>query len=427
MKHRPFPALLALPVARNWLTAFALLLIIAWPTTPALAAAPTLETRAQQAILIDLTTNTVLLEKNADQAMYPSSMSKLMTAYVAFKRLQEGGLHWEDKLTVSERAWRTGGSKMFVGLNEQISVRQLLQGIITQSGNDACITLAEGVAGSEEGYVTLMNEAASDMGLKHSHFTNTTGLPDPRHYTTARDLSIIAGHILKEFPDFYPMYSVRSFTHNNITQPNRNPLLGNFAGADGLKTGHTDAAGYGLVGSAVRDGRRLLMVVNGLPSLTARAEDSARLLDWGFREFASTAVVKKDAVVTEADVWLGNPARVKLVAGADLVLTIPRAQARGIKAKAVFNSPIANGLKAGTQVGTIVVSSSVGGGADSASKLLEVPLVVASDTTSLSGPARVFEAFRYLLWGSKPATAPEPAAAAAPAADVATTPRPTPR
>ncbi|MBU3656093.1 MAG: D-alanyl-D-alanine carboxypeptidase, partial [Alphaproteobacteria bacterium] len=318
-----------------------LTLFLAWPSNRAQAA--TIETRAQQAVLIDLSTNTVLLEKNADQAMYPSSMSKLMTAYVAFNRLKEGGLQWEDKLTVSERAWRTGGSKMFVGLNEQISVRDLLQGIITQSGNDACITLAEGIAGSEEGYVALMNEAAGDIGLRHSHFNNTTGLPDPRHYTTARDLSIIASRILKDFPDFYPMYSVRSFTYNNITQPNRNPLLGNFAGADGLKTGHTDAAGYGLVGSAIRDGRRLLMVVNGLPSMTARAEDSARLLDWGFREFASTAVVKKDAVVTEADVWLGNPARVKLVAGADLVLTIPRAQARSLKAKAVFNSPIANG------------------------------------------------------------------------------------
>jgi D-alanyl-D-alanine carboxypeptidase (penicillin-binding protein 5/6) len=299
---------------------------------------------------------------------------------------------------------------MFVGLNEQISVRDLLQGIITQSGNDACITLAEGIAGSEEGYVAMMNEAANDIGLRHSHFNNTTGLPDPRHYTTARDLSIIASRILKDFPDFYPMYSVRSFTYNNITQPNRNPLLGNFTGADGLKTGHTDAAGYGLVGSAIRDGRRLLLVVNGLPSLTARAEDSARLLDWGFREFVSTAVVKKDAVVVEADVWLGNPARVKLVAGADLQLTIPRAQARSIKAKAVFNSPIPSDLKAGTQVGTIVVTSGVGGGVggggDGTSKPLEVPLVVANDTASLSGPARVVEAFRYLMWGSKPATAP---------------------
>jgi D-alanyl-D-alanine carboxypeptidase (penicillin-binding protein 5/6) len=414
------------------LLTFSLTLFLAWPTNPAQAA--TMETRAQQAVLIDLSTNTVLLEKNADQAMYPSSMSKLMTAYVAFKQLHDGGLQWENKLTVSERAWRTGGSKMFVGLNEQISVRDLLQGIITQSGNDACITLAEGIAGSEEGYVAMMNEAASDIGLRHSHFNNTTGLPDPRHYTTARDLSIIASRILKDFPDFYPMYSVRSFTYNNITQPNRNPLLGNFAGADGLKTGHTDAAGYGLVGSAIRDGRRLLLVVNGLPSLTARAEDSARLLDWGFREFVSTAVVKKDAVVVEADVWLGNPARVKLVAGADLQLTIPRAQARSIKAKAVFNSPIPSDLKAGTQVGTIVVTSGVGGSGvggsgDGASKPLEVPLVVANDTTSLSGPARVVEAFRYLMWGSKPATAPgspstSPSASPASAPAAATSPSP---
>jgi D-alanyl-D-alanine carboxypeptidase (penicillin-binding protein 5/6) len=369
-------------------------------------AAP-ISTRAQQALLIDLTTDTVLLDKNADQMMYPSSMSKLMTVYLAFQKIRDGSLRWDDSFLISKKAWKTGGSKMFLEVNTRVGLRDLLQGIITQSGNDACIVLAEGVAGSEEAYVERMNAVAKDMGLKNTHFANVTGLPNPQHYSTARDLSIIARKILTEFPDFYPMYGVREFTYGGITQPNRNPLLGKMVGADGMKTGQTDAGGHGLVASVMRNGRRLLLVVNGLPSDTARAEDATNLLEWGFREFTNVTVVKKDAVVAEADVWLGNPARVPLLAGSDLTLTLSRAQAKNLTAKAVFSMPLPADLKAGAVVGKILIT----GAADRA---LEVPLILAKDTDAMHGPARVFEAFRYLLWGTKdapPLSALPPAAA----------------
>jgi D-alanyl-D-alanine carboxypeptidase (penicillin-binding protein 5/6) len=253
-----------------------LLLVILLPSV-----AKAFETKAKQAILVDLTTHTVLLDKNADERMPPSSMSKLMTTYMIFDGLRNGSLELSDKLRVSEKAWRKGGSKMFVELGKQIALEDLLRGIIIQSGNDACIVVAEHLAGSEEAFANMMNEKAKEIGLVGSNFVNATGWPDPEHYMTARDLYVLALHIMAEFPQYYPFYSEKSFTYHNIKQPNRNVLLHRNLGVDGMKTGHTQAAGYGIVVSAKNDeGRRLLLVINGMESERERADEAARLIPY---------------------------------------------------------------------------------------------------------------------------------------------------
>ena len=249
---------------------------------PALAPpAQALETRAREAFLIDVTTGTVLLEKDADVSMPPASMSKIMTAYLVFGALKEGRISLDDKLPVSEKAWRKGGSKMFVEVGSEVSVEDLLRGVIVQSGNDACIVLAEALAGSEEAFAEQMTRKAREIGMEGSTFTNSTGWPDPNHRMTARDLAILAERMVQDFPDFYHYYSEREFTYNGIRQGNRNPLLYKNLGADGLKTGHTEEAGYGLTASAERDGRRLVLVINGLESIKARSEEAERLIASG--------------------------------------------------------------------------------------------------------------------------------------------------
>ena len=260
-----------------------LLLLIALAAGPSARA---LDIAAREVILIDYQTWTVLEESNADKRMPPSSMSKLMTAFMLFEAIHSGELSLDDEFQVSENAWRkggaaSGGSTMFLEPNTSVRVEDLLRGIIIQSGNDACIVVGENMAGSEEAFADEMTARAYELGMTNSNFTNTTGLPDPEHYTTARDLAILAKRIIVDFPEYYSLYKETEFTYNEIKQFNRNPLLYRPGGADGLKTGHTNAAGYGLTASAVRDGRRLIMVANGMESTQARSEETSRLMDWG--------------------------------------------------------------------------------------------------------------------------------------------------
>ena len=294
-------------------------------TTPATSPLGPVDTVARQALLIDFDTGAVLLEKSADERMPPSSMSKLMTMYVVFDLLKQGRLRLDQQMPVSERAWRMGGSKMFVQIGSQISVEDLARGVIVQSGNDACIVLAEGISGSEQQFAELMNEVARRIGLRDSVFRNATGWPDPEHRMTARDLATLARRIINDHPEYYRFYNERSFRWNDITQENRNPTLARVPGADGLKTGHTEEAGYGLTASAKRGERRLILVVNGLPSMRARAEESARLLEWGFREFDNVVMFRAADTVEDVPVYLGERPTVPLVTGRDLVLTMPRA------------------------------------------------------------------------------------------------------
>ena len=364
-----------------------LVLVMARPV-----AAQVIETPARQAILIDATTGTVLLEKAADVAMPPASMSKLMTIYMVFERLKAGALSLDDKFLVSEKAWRMGGSKMFVMVNTRVSVADLLRGIIVQSGNDASIVIAEGISGSEAAFADEMNRRAREIGLADSTFLNATGWPDEGHVMSARDVATLAGLIIREFPQYYPMFAEKYFSYNGIRQGNRNPLLYKRFGADGLKTGHTEASGYALVASAERKGRRLILVVNGLDSARARSSEAARLLEWGFRETHTYRLFKKGDVVERADVWLGTEPTVPLVIERDLNLTLPRKLRRKMVAKVVYTSPVPAPLLKGTPVARLVVTAP---GRDP----VEVPLVAGEAVERLGLLGRLGAAVGYLVWG----------------------------
>ncbi len=326
------------------------------PTTPASTPLGPMDTQAKQAILVDADTGAILLDKNADERMHPSSMSKLMTAYVVFDLLKQGRLRMDQTLTVSERAWKMGGSKMFVDLGSQISVNDLLHGVIVQSGNDACIVLAEGISGSEQQFAELLNEYGKKIGLTNSTFRNATGWPDPEHLMTCHDLARLARRIINDFPEYYSLYSVRSFQWHGISQENRNPLLGRVAGADGLKTGHTEDGGYGLTSSVKRGDRRLILVVNGMGSMRARGEESERLIEWGFREFENVVLFRASDTVEEAPVYLGDRATVPLVGGRDLVMTLPRQWRRNMQVKLRYEGPIPAPIAKGQEVGSLDVS-----------------------------------------------------------------------
>jgi D-alanyl-D-alanine carboxypeptidase (penicillin-binding protein 5/6) len=365
------------------------------PTSSPLA----LETTARQALIMDYNTGTILFEKNADERMPPSSMSKIMTAYMVFKAIKEGRLKLDDTFPVSERAWRIQGSKMFVTLGSRVAVEDLIRGMIIQSGNDACVVLAEGLAGSEDAFAERMNEEAKKLGLTGSNFKNASGWPDPDHYMTARDLTTLAVHLIKEFPEFYKYDSEMSFTYGKdekgvpIKQGNRNPLLYKNLGADGLKTGHTDAAGYGLTASAIRDGRRVVMVLNGLPSMRGRAEESERLLEWAYREFANFKLVEAGQPVEKADVWLGDQPTVQLTAGKDFVVTMPKRARQQLKVTAVYDGPVPAPISKGQQVGKLVLSAP---GIND----IELPLVASESVGKLGFAGRITAAINYLLWGS---------------------------
>lgn len=350
------------------------------------------DTPARHAIMIDMSTDTTILEKDADVPMPPASMSKLMTIYMVFDRLKSGRLSLEDKFLVSRKAWRKGGSKMFVMVNTRVAVKDLLRGIIVQSGNDACIVIAEGIAGSEDAFAELMTKKAREIGLANSSFKNATGWPADGHVMSARDIATLSMKLIRDFPEYYPIYAETSFTYSGIKQGNRNPLLYKDFGADGLKTGHTEDSGYGLAASAERNGRRLVLVVNGLPSMRARSSESARLLEWGFRETATYSLFKKGQPVETAAVWLGDQPTVKMLTGSDVALTLPKAARRDITVKIFYQTPIPAPIVAGAPLGRIEIAAP---GKDK----ITVPLLAASDVGRLGTWGRVNAAAQYLLWG----------------------------
>lgn len=326
------------------------------PPTPAQTPLGPVDTLARHALIVDFDTDAVLLEKNADERMPPSSMSKLMTMYMVFEQLKQGRMRLDQELPVSERAWRMGGSKMFVQIGSQVKVEDLIRGVVVQSGNDACIVFAEAISGSESQFAELMNERARQIGLTSSTFRNSTGWPDPEHRTTCRDLARLARRIILDFPEYYRYYNERSFRFNDISQDNRNPALARVAGADGLKTGHTEEAGYGLTASAKRGERRLILVFNGLPSMRARAEESERLLEWGFREFENVVLFRASDVVEQVPVYLGERATVPLVGGQDLIVTLPRAWRSRLQVRLRYEAPLPAPVLKGARHGTIEVS-----------------------------------------------------------------------
>lgn len=318
------------------------------------------DTKATHALLMDADTGYVMFEKEADKPMPPASMSKLMTVYIVFDALKDGRLKLEDEFIVSENAWRTGGtlsggSTMFLKPAEKVKVLDLLKGVIIQSGNDACITIAENLAGSESAFAELMNEKAKELGLTNSTFRNSTGLPDPEHKMSAKDLAKLAQILIKNFPDYYYLFSEKSFKHNGITQGNRNPLLYKIPGADGLKTGHTKESGYGLTGSVLSsDGRRVILVINGLNSMKERDEESRRLATYGSNGFITSTLVVKDKVVDTIPVWLGQEDGVDAVTEKEYKMT----HAKGRKTPVIkisYNSPIVAPVKKGDIIATLKI------------------------------------------------------------------------
>ncbi len=334
-----------------------------------------------------------VLARQALERMPPSSMSKLMTMYVVFEHLKSGRLQLDQMLPVSERAWRMGGSKMFVELNAQVKVEDLIRGVIVQSGNDACIVLAEAISGSEQQFAEAMNVAGRRIGLTNSTFRNSTGWPDPEHRTTARDLATLARRIITDFPEFYAYYSERSFRFNNISQDNRNPLLARVAGADGLKTGHTDEAGFGLTGSVRRGDRRVIMVVNGLPSMRARAEESERLMEWAFREFEAVVLFRAQDTIEEVPVYLGERSKVPMVGGRDLVLTLPRQWRTRLQVRLRYDAPLTAPVARGQQIGEMLVG---GQGVPE----LRVPLLAGADVERLGLVSRIPAVVSRWVFGS---------------------------
>lgn len=315
--------------------------------------------RSSHMMLLDGDTGTVLAQKHADEKMFPSSMSKLMTLYELFGELKKGTLQLTDQFTVSEKAWAIQGSKMWVPIHGSVAVEDLIHGIATQSGNDACIVVAEGLAGSEEAFAQRLNNTAKSIGMTGSNFVNASGWPDENHYTTAHDLVVLAQRLVNDFPEYFHYFSLPEFTYNNIRQYNRNPLLNRTSlGVDGLKTGHTEIAGYGIVLTAKHpvSGRRLILVVNGLDSTKSREQESEALLSWGFRNFETKTVVQAGQVLGSADVWLGDEEKVELTASEDVKLTVPVGKGGDVSAKLVFNSPIAAPITQGQPIGDLVIS-----------------------------------------------------------------------
>lgn len=316
---------------------------------------------APTAILIEASSGSVLFEKNADELRAPSSMMKLMTAEVVFNAIKKGDIKLTDEYRISENAWRkggapSGGSTMFAAINSKVSVDDLLHGAIIQSGNDACIALAEGIAGNEKIFASdFMTKRARELGMTKSTFGNSNGLPDPGNKMTVRELGMLARHIILDFPEFYKLFGEKEFTWNKIRQPNRNPLLNSLEGADGLKTGYTKEGGYGMVGSAVQNGTRLIVVVNGLEDAEDRATEAKKMLEWGFRNFETRTLIAADQPVGYAKVFGGDSRSVKLVAKEPVKVMVHKSGGDKLIARVVYNGPVRAPVQAGQQVGVVRV------------------------------------------------------------------------
>jgi len=311
---------------------------------------------ASSYILIDFNSGRILAEKDPDKRLAPASLTKIMTVYVVFRELKAGHLTLDEKVTISQNAWETGGSKMFVEVNKQVAVEDLLQGVVIQSGNDASVALAEHVAGTEQTFATMMNEQAARLGMNNSHFENSMGLPSPNHYSTARDLATLTQALIKEFPDYYRWDSQKEFTYNKITQQNRNQLLWRDASVDGVKTGFTDEAGYCMVASAKREDMRLISVVMGTASANARANESQSLLNYGFRFFETHRLYDANTPLTEARVRKGVSSKLQVGVAEDIYITAPRKHFSELKAETQVDKAIVAPINKGDTVGSLHVT-----------------------------------------------------------------------
>ena len=331
-----------------------ILFVVAAVTTAAVAPVPALPTLAAKSyLLMDFNSGRILASKDVDQRIEPASITKIMTAYVVYKEIESGHLQLHDPVTISKKAWQMGGSKMFIDVGKQVTVDDLLKGLVIQSGNDAAVALAEHVGGSEDVFASLMNQYASKLGLKNTHYVNSTGWPDVKHYSTAHDIAILARATIAEFPEHYKLYAVHEFTWNNITQPNRNLLLYRDSTVDGIKTGHTETAGYCLVSSSLRDNMRLISVVLGAKSDVARADISQALLGYGYRFYESDQLYAATDELKQVRVWKGEIENVGLGLSADLHVTVPRGQSQKLKTVMEILPDVEAPVKKGQPLGTL--------------------------------------------------------------------------
>lgn len=363
----------------------------------ALAALPAsaFDTSARAAYVVDITTGTVLLAKNADEPLPPASMSKLMTLYVTFEAIRDGRLTLDEKLPVSSHAMSYGGSTMFLDTTDKVKVEDLLRGVIVLSGNDACAVLAEALSpdGTEAGFARYMTQRGEKLGLTQSNFTNSNGWPEPEHRMSAHDLALLATRIIRDFPEYYPLFAETEFAFDGRAPQNvhnRNPLLGLGIGADGLKTGHTTEAGYGLVGSAEQGDRRVVFVLTGLDSTTARAEESRSIVNWAFRQFAEKEITKAGQVITEADVFMGGRSSVGLTTREDVVTLLPVLNADALEAEVVYRGPIQAPVKAGDELAELILRPE-------GLPETRVPLVAASDVAKGGFMVKLRTASRHLM------------------------------
>ena len=352
-----------------------------------------IDTKAEQAIVIDFDTNEILFEKNSNSKTPPASMTKIMTVYAAFDRLKNTDLSINNECTVSAKAYKMGGSRTFLEIDDKVSIDDLLKGIIIQSGNDASVALAECLAGTEEDFAKLMNVYAKRLGMNNTNFINSSGWPEDDHYSTVYDLAILSNAVIRDFPDLYLYFADEEFTYNDIKQPNRNKLLSSVQGADGLKTGFTKASGWGIAATAKREDRRITVVINGTNSSRSRMNESANLINWAFSQTSQKELVREGQVIAQVDVWLGNKPRVNLISSRKVVSTLSFDQLQLIKSSIQYKKPLDAPILKGNSYGKLLISIE-------RKPNIEIDLVAEEDVGTINPILKIFAALKYLIFGS---------------------------
>ena len=352
-----------------------------------------IDTKAEQAIVMDFDTNEILFEKNSNIKTPPASMTKIMTVYAAFDRLKNTDLSIENECVVSAKAYKMGGSRTFLEIDDKVSIDELLKGIIIQSGNDASVALAECLAGTEDDFAKLMNVYAKRIGMRNTNFLNSSGWPEDNHYSTVYDLALLSNSLINEFPDLYLYFSDKEFTYNDIKQPNRNKLLSSVQGADGLKTGFTRASGWGIAATAKRDDRRITAVINGTNSSRSRLNEASNLINWAFSQTSQKLLVDENQVIVEVDVWLGNKPRVSLVSSKKIVSTLSFDQIQLIKSSLEYKRPIEAPIKKGEVYGKLLIDIE-------GKPNIEVELIAQENVGTVNPISKVFAAMKYLIFGT---------------------------
>ena len=368
---------------------FILILLLILLNLPAFA----IDTKALQAIVYDYNTQEIVFEKQSNELTIPASMTKIMTVYAVFDRIQNTDLSIDDKCTISTKAFRMGGSRMFLERNDKVTINDLLRGIIIQSGNDASVAIAECLSGTEEDFALLMNTYATSLGLNDTNFVNSSGWPNDNHYSTVGDLAILSEALIKNFPDFYSYFIEKEFTYNGIRQYNRNSLLRRLKGSDGLKTGFTKKSGWGIAASAIREDRRIIVVINGSNSSRSRSLESENLMNWAFRETTLKKILEKNQVIKEVDVWLGSKPTINLIIEKNIIKTLSFDQIKTIKSTIEYEKPISAPIIAGDKLGKMIIQIS-------GKPNIEIPLVAENKVSNINPLLRVFAAVKYLIFGT---------------------------